>query len=127
MLAYAQLLVTRSRGEVDRFVALQNPLPNSSFLTKPSDSKGLGVMGVFDGKRCLTAVRGQDTMASKFGYGDPSKLNHFKLCEIRPVPMEKAREFERISFLSEFKEDTDYEYKKAGGGIAVEALHGDVW
>lgn len=105
MLAYAQLLVTRSRGEVDRAVVVQNPLPISFFLKKAAHSEGLGFMGVFDDRRCLTAVRGQDTMTSKFGYGDPSDTKSFQTTKNTRVPTKKSREFERMTFLTD-KEDT---------------------
>lgn len=76
MLAYAQLLVTRSRGEVGKFIVAGNSLLIGRGTQSLSNLWEIGIGGSVSGNGavCLTAVRGQDKMTSKFGYGDPSKL-----------------------------------------------------
>lgn len=77
MLAYAQLLVTRSRGGVGTYFVAINPLliMGTEMFYAPSWECGLGGLGSSNNR--LTAVRGQDKMTakSKFGYGDPSRIN----------------------------------------------------
>jgi len=76
MLAYAQLLVTRSRERVGQYFSTSNLLL-VSYLQLFVASVGIFVLGSFMNRDiCLTVVRGQDKMTSKyrFGYGDPSKV-----------------------------------------------------
>lgn len=77
MLAYAQLLVTRSRGGVGTYFVAENPLliTGTEMYDAPDWECGLG--GLRSSNNRLTAVRGQDKMTakSKFGYGDPSRIN----------------------------------------------------
>ncbi len=77
MLAYAQLLVTRSRERVGPYLPASNLLL-ISFLQRFIAIVGMFVLGnLMNRGICLTVVRGQDKMTSiyKFGYGDPSRIN----------------------------------------------------
>src|SRR3972149_12119709 len=81
MLAYAQLLVTRSRGGMGRCYGARSALR----LSAPRPRVVVqGPAELTRADRCLTLVRGQGTMSFNFGYGDPSSVSQYlKPCELR--------------------------------------------
>jgi len=75
MLAYAQLLVTERRRGVGKFVINKNvlsPFVSSQYLSRFQLNASLPIFS--HGSKRLTAAKGQDRMAGKFGHGDPSEI-----------------------------------------------------